>query len=119
MGSRCTTIRVHRRAVKSPRPAFVGALGGIQVYYHPCPQEGSKESWASVYCKNSWGRSITTHDHRRAVKRLGPAFIAKIHGQQVYCHSCPQEGSKEFWTSIYYKKLWAAGALPPMFTGGQ
>ena len=80
MGSRCTTIHVHRRAVKSPRPACVGALGGIQVYYHPCPHEGSKESWASVYSKNSWGRSSTTHVHRRAVKRLGPTFIAKIHG---------------------------------------
>ena len=87
--------------------------------YHPCPREGSKVLGQHLLEHLVGDRCTTTYVHRRALKRFGPAFIAKIHGQQVYCHPCPQGGNKEFWTSIYCKNLWAEGALPPMFTRGK
>ena len=67
VGGRYTTTHVHRKAVKSPGPAFVGTLGGWQMSYHLCPHEGSKVLGQHLLDQLVGGRCTTMHVHRMAV----------------------------------------------------
>ena len=77
---RCTTTRVHRKAVKSPGPAF-RTLGEWLMYYHLCPHEGSKVLGPHLLEQLVGGRCATSHVHRMAVKSPEPACVGALCGQ--------------------------------------